>query len=158
MKAQNIVVVAVFLLLCGALGWGCSTGSEAPGTETEVPVAGGDPYQLEVKAPATAKVGQEATTEVIVTPRNGFKINLEYPAKLVIKSVPEGAKVPVTTLRKGQMSMEKTRLSAPVRFTVDAPGEKTFEGEFRFGVCNDQGCQMPREKIRWTTVAEAAAQ
>lgn len=141
-----------------ALVLGCSNTSESPSGSGEVPGRTGDPYQLVVRAPEKAPVGQEATTEVVVTPGTGFKINLEYPAKLSISKVPQGAKVASTKMTKSQMTVEKTRLVVPIRFTPEAAGELAFEGELRFSVCTEETCQMPREAINWTTTAEAAGQ
>ena len=149
----------LFVLCFVALVWGCSTSSESPSGETEVPTqaqeSDGPNYEIAIKAPSTSKVGQEARTEIVVTPKNGYKVNLEYPAKLRLSTVPEGTKVS-QQITKGQMNVEKTRLVVPVPFTAEAPGEKQFGGELRFSVCNPQSCQMPREQVTWTTVAEAA--
>lgn len=136
----------------------CSNTSESPSGSAEVPGRAGNPYELVVRAPEKAQVGQEATTEVVVTPGSGFKINVEYPAKLVLGTVPQGTKVAASTVTKGQMTVEKTRLVVPVRFTPEAPGELRFEGELRFSVCTEESCQMPREAVVWTTLAEAAGQ
>jgi hypothetical protein len=138
---------------------GCSTtSSENAGSTADVPEPSGDPYQLEVRAPATSKVGAEATTEVVVTPGTGYKINVDYPAKLLLQKVPEGTKVASQTVTKEQMQVDKARLVVPVRFTPEAPGEKQFEGELRFSVCTPQFCKMPTERVSWSTVVEAAGQ
>ena len=111
---------------------------------------------IEVRAPDKAPVGQESKAEVIVTPRNGYKINVEYPAKLLLKGIPAGTKV-AERITKRQMSVSDKRLTVPVAFTPEGPGEKSFSGELRFSVCDKQSCQMPRETISWKTVAEGAA-
>jgi hypothetical protein len=147
---MTLVVAACFV----ALLWGCSTSSESPGGDTAVPAPGENPYVLEVRAPQKATVGQEA--EVIVTPRAPFKINVDYPAKLILGDLPAGVAVASQTITKADMNVEKTRLLVPVRFTADGPGEKALAGELRFSVCDETTCQMPREPVRWTTVAEAA--
>ncbi len=152
MRPLSIVLALLLLVL------GCSNTSESPSGSGEVPGRTGDPYQLVVRAPEKAPVGQEATTEVIVTPGTGFKINLEYPAKLNLAKVPQGAKVAATKITKGQMTVEKTRLVVPIRFTPEKAGSLSFEGELRFSVCTEETCQMPREAITWTTTAEAAGQ
>ncbi len=141
-----------------AFVWGCSTSSESPSGDTEVPGPTGNPYLMEIRAPEKATVGQEATTEIVVTPRNGFKINVEYPAKLRLGALPAGTKVASQTISKSAMNVEKARLVVPVRFTAEGPGAKAFTGELRFSVCNDASCQMPREQIQWSTLAEAASQ
>jgi len=117
---------------------------------------GGDPYSFDVKAPAKSKVGEAATTELVVTPGAGWKINVDYPSKLTLSKVPDGAKVASATITKAGMQIDKTRLTVPVSFTSEAPGGKSFEGELRFSVCNEISCQMPREKVAWTTQVEAA--
>ncbi len=152
MKTRIIVWCAAAL---ASLVLGCSNSrSSSP----EVPSQGGEPYQVAIKAPAKAQVGQEVTTEVVVTSGGGFKINQEYPAKLVFSQVPEGTKLASSPVTKGEMTVEKARLVVPVRFTPQGPGEKRFEGELWFSVCNPESCQMPREKITWSTTVEAGAQ
>lgn len=154
--------IGIILLLASSL-LGCSTTSstasteEADGTAAAPEAPAGEPYRMEVKAPATSKVGVEATTEVVVTPGAGYKINVDYPAKLVLQPAPEGTKLAAQTVTKEQMQVDKTRLFVPVRFTADAPGEKRFEGELRFSVCTPQFCKMPSERVSWSTTAEAAA-
>lgn len=152
--------ICAFLLVASSL-LGCSTTSSTASTEEAGGAAAapaGEPYRMEVKAPATSKVGVEATTEVVVTPGAGYKINVDYPAKLLLQNVPEGTKVAAQTVTKEQMQVEKARLLVPVRFTSDSPGEKRFEGELRFSVCTPQFCKMPTERVSWSTTAEAAAQ
>lgn len=155
---RRLIVGSSYLLLVVIAALGCSTSSESPGSEAAVPGPAGNPFQVEVQAPEKAAVGAEATTKVVVTPRNGFKINVDYPAKLVLSDIPAGTKVAESTVTKGQMQVEKARLVVPVRFTSESPGEKLFNGELRFSVCNPQTCQMPREQVSWTTVIEAANQ
>jgi hypothetical protein len=156
--AMKRTVILVALLVASSL-MGCSTTSgESTGSTADVPEPTGEPYRMEINAPAKTQVGVEATTEVIVTPGSGYKINVDYPVKLQIQTVPEGTKVAAQTVTKEQMQVEKTRLFVPVRFTADAPGEKRFEGELRFSVCTPQFCKMPSEHVSWTTVAEAAGQ
>ena len=142
-------------VLMACVCWGCSSSSESPSGTAEVPATNGQPYHVEVKAPASTPVGQPASTQVVVTPQQGFKINLEYPAKLTLGTVPAGANVSAKAITKAQMSVTKMRLTVPVSFTAAEPGPKHFEGELRFSVCNDQTCQMPRETVSWTTQAEA---
>jgi hypothetical protein len=156
-------LVGITLLVASSL-LGCSTTSstasteEAGGSATEPAGPAGETYRMEVKAPATSKVGVEATTEVVVTPGTGYKINVDYPAKLVLQNPPEGTKLAAQTVTKEQMQVDKTRLFVPVRFTAETPGEKRFEGELRFSVCTPQFCKMPSERVSWSTTAEAAAQ
>jgi hypothetical protein len=154
-RVWSLVAVAGSAL-CLAIA--CSTSSESAGSTSDVPAPAGNPYELAVKAPATTKVGVETTTEIVVTPGGGYKINLDYPAKLSIISVPEGAKVAAQTVTKADMSVEVARLVVPVRFTVEAPGEKAFAARLRFSVCTPQFCKMPEEMVTWTTTAEAAPQ
>lgn len=154
---MKVFYIATFTTLFALLA-ACSTSSESPSAEAEVPRPTGNPYQIEVESPAKAAVGQEAQTKITITPRNGFKINVDYPSKLVLGAAPEGTKLASSTITKGQMQVEKIHIVCPVGFSSESAGEKQFEGEFRFSVCNDQSCQMPRETVSWTTTFEAGAQ
>jgi hypothetical protein len=149
-----VLLSAVTLAVVAAC---CSTSREAaPPPGAEVSPAGeqaGPNFAIEVAAPETVKVGQEALAKVVVTPRNGFKINLEYPSKLAWKAVPAGI-VAEATLTKEKMRATEKALTVPVAFTAEGPGEKRFEGELRFSVCNKQTCQMPREQVSFATTAE----
>ena len=135
----------------------CSRSSDSSETDPSGGAPSGPNYAIEVRAPAKTAVGTEATAEVLVTPRNGFKMNLEYPSKLQLKTVPPGTKVAAERISKRQMSIDEKRLSVPVRFTPEGPGEKRFEGELRFSVCDAKTCVMPTEAVSFTTVAEGEA-
>ena len=149
---------SIFTLVCVlALVAACSTSSGSPSGSSGVPGPTGNPYQIAIKAPEKATVGQEVETAITITPRNGFKINVEYPAKLTLEAVPAGTRVPSETVTKSAMSVEDARLTVPVRFTADAPGERRLGGELRFSICNPQTCQMPRETVSFTTLAEGDA-
>ena len=139
-----------------ALGAACCSTTGEPAS-TAGAGASGPLYSIEVRAPEKVTVGQEATAEILVTPRGGFKINVEYPAKLTLEAVPAGTRVPSETVTKSAMSVEDARLTVPVRFTADAPGERRLGGELRFSICNPQTCQMPRETVSFTTLAEGDA-
>lgn len=157
MRLFSVLSAAAVLLVATAC---CSRSTDSPSTSPGGEGAGAgeeNPYAIEVRAPEKAAVGVEATAEIVVTPRSGYKINLEYPAKLVLSGVPAGTKVAAETVTKAMMSIEQKRLSVPIRFTAEGPGAKTFSGELRFSVCNPQTCQMPRETVSFTTVAEGEA-
>lgn len=74
-----------------------------------------------------------------VTPKAGYRINVDYPWKLTVGEQAQG---------QGEAS---TFDEKKVRFVSDTSAEAgtQVEGELRFSVCNDATCLTPREKVQW---------
>jgi hypothetical protein len=107
-----------------------------------------DEYTLVVGVPGDATAGAEKAFEVEVVPKKGWKLNTEFPTRLVV-TAPAGVKV---SKEKQEIAdavsfVEKEGAAWHVRFTPEAAGEKKFAGEFEFAVCTDTTCIPKKETL-----------
>ena len=105
-------------------------------------------YALQID-PEEAKVGQESKVSIRVIPQGEWHMNLEYPAKLEI-TPPTGATVAKPKLEKGDaIKLDEQSLEFAVAFTPSEAGDKTFTGEFKFAVCQEEACVPKTEKLEF---------
>lgn len=74
-----------------------------------------------------------------VTPKRGYRINVDYPWKLTVDE---------STQNQGDAAAFDEK---KVRFvsSTQADAGSVVEGELRFSICNDATCLTPREKVTW---------
>lgn len=116
--------------------------------------ADGDRYDVVVTTPTDATVGQRAVVSIKVEPKGPWHMNLEYPAALSVEA-PGG----VTMEKAAQKKADAKRLDEEgaefeVAFTPDEAGEKTFGGEFKFAVCQDEACHPVKESLQFVVAAK----
>lgn len=85
-------------------------------------------------------------TEIKILPLADFKMNVEYPASLVMDK-----KLALDSLagtRKEPSHLSEKQL----QFVLPAKTDKTVElkGMLDFSVCNDQACEMVETEVKWT--------
>jgi methionine-rich copper-binding protein CopC len=103
--------------------------------------------KVDVKAPASAKKGEKATTKIHIEGTGGFHYNTEYPTKLTI-TAPSGVTVEkATQTAKDAVSLKKEGADLAVNFTATETGKKSFTGELKFAVCTDNNCEPSTQKI-----------
>ena len=104
-------------------------------------------YNLAVKAPS-AKANAKGVAKVTVKPKGDYHVNLEYPTKLTIVA-PDGVTVEkAKQTSKDAAKFDETEAEFQVAFKADAPGKKTFSGEFKFAMCQGtKACEPKVEKI-----------
>lgn len=113
---------------------------------TSTAFAGGE-YKLDVKAPASAKKGEKATTTIHIEGTGGYHINQEYPTKLTI-TAPAGVKVDKATQSKADAKkFAEGGADFAVDFTPSETGKKSFTGELKFAYCKTTDCNPKSEKI-----------
>jgi hypothetical protein len=104
-------------------------------------------YAVSIKAPA-AKASEKGVAKLKVTPKGKFHMNMEYPIKLTI-SAPSG----VTVEKAKQTAKDATKLDQAaaefdIAFKSDSPGKKSFTGELKFAICEEQtSCHPHAEKV-----------
>lgn len=123
-------VSAVFLFAVA-----CSKG--APATEVEEVTQGAASSTGEWTL--TTSVDDQGRLITEVTPKRGYRINVDYPWKLTVEETAQGQGEAATFDEK------------KVRFVSDtqAAAGSTVEGELRFSICNDATCLTPRETVSW---------
>ena len=136
---------ALPLLLALAAVSGCSKKNAASGGSTQE----GDNYTLAITPPAAVKVGQPVGAVVAVVPKNGYKINLEYPTKLTA-SGPTGATPANLALSARQATaMLEHELKFRPTFTVTTAGSHRFTGKLKFSVCTEELCHFHDLPLVW---------
>jgi len=99
--------------------------------------------------PGAAKAGQPSTTVVEVRPGPGFKINLEFPARLKLLTT-EGLKTGKRELSKDDAELTKAVLRFSIPFTPAHAGKLKLDGTTDFSVCNETSCKLIRdERLSW---------
>jgi hypothetical protein len=114
---------------------------------TGTALAHDEDFDLSINAPA-AKAKAKGVAKIKIEPKGKVHMNLEYPTKLTI-AAPSGV-----TVEKGKQTskdaikFDKNSAEFEVAFTADSPGQKSFTGELKFAVCEEQtSCHPHSEKL-----------
>lgn len=98
-----------------------------------------DRFELVIDTPE-ATAGAESKVTVRVVPKKPWHMNLEYPTKLELEPA-EGVTLAKAKLKKGDATqLDEHGCQYDVAFTAAEPGESMLTGEFKFAVCEDEGC------------------
>jgi hypothetical protein len=172
-KPTNKLALAASLLAPLAL-WACANGGgEAPGKDAAAdkgPADGsiqGTPVEGEGKVarapgsaatekeytlqidPSDVSVGEEGKISIRVIPQGEWHMNLEYPTKLQIDP-PDGITVAKAKLDKADaVKLDEQSCEFAISYTAAEAGAKTFTGEFKFAICQDEACVPKTEKLQF---------
>jgi hypothetical protein len=106
-------------------------------------------YQLTVVPPTSIAVGEQGVTKITLLPKTPWHMNHEYPTTLKFDS-PAGVTLVKGEQKKGDaVKFEDASAEFDVAFTATEPGEKTFAGEFRFAICQDEACSPMSENVEF---------
>lgn len=105
-----------------------------------------DEYTLTLAAPREVAVGEAAKVVFTVTPKEGWKLNEEFPPKLKL-SPPEGIEIDKPNQGKSDaVSYTTKQASWAVNVKATAAGKKTVSGKLKFAVCTETTCN-PRKPV-----------
>lgn len=105
-------------------------------------------YTVELKANGTYKAGTEGKVALSLTPKAGFHVNPDYPAKFKLQDpAPEGVTFPKKVLKKEDGKFEEKAASLDVPFTAAKAGKTKIAGTFQFSVCSDKNCFMEKAEL-----------
>lgn len=105
-------------------------------------------YTVELKAKGPYKKGVEGKVELTLTPKAGFHVNPDYPAKLKLQDpAPEGITYPKKVLKKEDGKFEEKAASLEVPFVAANAGKAKVGGTFQFSVCSDKNCFMEKADL-----------
>jgi hypothetical protein len=122
---------------------------------TAAQAATGASHQLTVTPPPPGRPGQAAIAVVRLSASAGFKINDEYPTRLVVEA-PGGVAPRKLTLGRAQAQRpDESQLVFRPRHQVQRRGRYRITALLRASVCDRRRCVMISERLRWTIVAEA---
>jgi len=111
--------------------------------------------KLAIEAPADVKAGAEVTAKVMVVANPSYKVNVEFPTKLVLDAPPSGVTIAKQELKAGGASKAKgdadvfddKQLAFVVKLTPAQSGTYTINGSFKFAVCDRAGTQcLPKKE------------
>jgi len=180
---SRLVIAALLIAACSKSATNQDTGSKtaAGGGEERiaVPTTGGAPEgavkggaqsgsvdspqlrlspeegKLAIEAPADVKAGAEVTAKVMVVANPSYKVNVEFPTKLVLDAPPAGVTIAKQELKAGGASKAKgdadvfddKQLAFVVKLTPAQSGTYTINGSFKFAVCDRAGTQcLPKKE------------
>ena len=127
----------------------------APPAAPAAPAAPSAPdssFQLTVTPPAPGTAGAEAVAKVTIVPGTGYKMNKEYPTKLVVQP-PEGVAVAKAEQQIGDASFDPHKLSFDIKLTAAKAGTYPVSGTIKFAVCTDQTCDPKKQTIAFDVVS-----
>ena len=100
-----------------------------------------------IKAEAAVGVGAGQTIALIITPAAGYKWNKDYPAKA---QVPNGGKIEFAkaqfTKAEGDITGDDHGGKIVLKGTGKAAGTETLEATLSFSLCNEETCQVLRQR------------
>lgn len=101
-----------------------------------------------------AQAGKEQQAELRIVPREGYKVNLDYPTRIKLQAS-AGTRLTAESLSKGDaLELSKEVARFPVRYVPSSPGKAELKAEVRFSVCNDKQCDLAKEEIAWSVKVE----
>ncbi len=124
----------------------------APSPEAQPAASPGKPsydenaFQLELRGPKAAKVGDTLELTIVLSAKNGYKVNAEYPVKFRFGQL-QGLKAEKAVVTKDDAKLEKMKVELPARVTVDQSGELTVKGKLSFSVCTDDQCLIEKRDL-----------
>lgn len=108
-----------------------------------------DRFSLTITPPVETSVGAEGTVKITVVPKAPWHMNLDYPTSLAVNA-PKDVTVPKAEQRKDDaVRLDEGQAEFGVAFTAAVAGDKTFTGELKFAVCQDDACAPVTEEIQF---------
>jgi hypothetical protein len=104
-------------------------------------------YTVAIDAP-TGSAGKDSKLMVVVKPKKGWKLNMEFPTKLKLEP-PPGVTVAKKTLKKADAKVfsEKKGATWQIGYKSASAGKKKFSGKLKFAVCTDATCDPKSETL-----------
>lgn len=96
---------------------------------------------------SAAKPKERAVAKVLVRPKAGYHVNLDYPAKLTL-TAPDGVTLEKTVhAAKDAPRFDKDGLDFEVGFVADTTGTKSFVGTLSLAMCTETSCKPAKEAV-----------
>ncbi len=105
------------------------------------------PYDVDVQGWEGA-AGEDAQLVVTVKARDGFKINKDYPHKIVLETPPDGVSLPMMTVRKKDAKLDGDKsITYSIPAKAAKSGDYAVKGLVKLSVCNEEQCRMAKEEM-----------
>lgn len=112
-------------------------------------IADTDTYSVRVELPDAAAKGAASAVALHVSPKPGWKLNLEFPTKLTV-APPAGVEVDKPTQKVADAATFAEQGAVfQIGFTAADPGSKQFTADFKFAVCTESTCDPKKQELAW---------
>ena len=109
--------------------------------------AAGTGFEIETKTAGPYHVDQTGAFELLISPTNGYHINLEYPAALTVRA-PAQVSVPQTTLKRSDAAeFDEKAARFYVSLTPKANGTHDVVVDVSFAVCTEKVCVPQKREV-----------
>ena len=144
---STLLPVTLGCLVLGSLAGTSQAGPVTPATSKLEGAMAGRPYTVTI-AKVSAKKGQPATAQVVITAAAGYHLNTDYPTALKL-SPPAGVTATAARLEIDKSSAPAAAKSGSLAVTLASSeaGQKKVPGELRFAVCTDTTCDPQRSAV-----------
>ncbi|MBA2540643.1 MAG: hypothetical protein H0V17_13480 [Deltaproteobacteria bacterium] len=109
---------------------------------TETTLSETTEYKVALGVPETSTMFQ-----LTVTPKQGWKINPDYPSRLAVTPAAGCALSKPTQRGADALQLDATRASWQFDLATCAAGMQQLAGDMRFAVCTEKTCVEKKEKI-----------
>jgi hypothetical protein len=149
------VLAALTLAACRGQPPGRAPAPSAAAPNAPVAPAEPPPYEVALLPPAAVRVGEVAAARVVVRSKGGFHVNRDYPMAFR----PEPASLAAFGAERVALAEGAERtpcaaepeeacgVSAPIPFTLRAPGEARLAGVVAFSVCTRELCRIEKVPV-----------
>lgn len=106
-----------------------------------------DAFIAQILPPSSLEVGKEGFFEITVKPKDGYKINLQYPFKFKLADPPpENVAFTKTVLVRSDREVTLVEKGAVMKFPVTAKtaSKVTITGKLSLSVCSEANCVMDK--------------
>lgn len=153
---SNPTIWAIGSLIALALASGCDQQKSGPVATSpeantnaaaleQTPSPAGTELFATVGHGAAIPIGTAADVEFGITPSDGFKINKEYPWSFEFHPH-DAVQFTSSSIAMESLKLDDARATIPAKITASKPGEHTLTATGNFSVCNDDKCELYRNR------------
>jgi hypothetical protein len=102
-------------------------------------------FRIEFSAPESAKVGEAFAVHLKLSALSGYKVNQDYPIKLVLEG--ENLTFDPPVLRKEQLKLETKSAELTGKVTPKSAGSLAIVGKLSFSVCTEERCLIEKRDV-----------
>jgi len=151
-RAAHLITVSAFLFACANSAESkvhSEVASSSQGFSKEE-----SSFVVTATVPQSVTTGSMAKVRVTVKSKPGWKLNQDFPTKLVVEA-PAGVTLVKAVQRKGDaVHFSEKKGEFDVSFTTSGKGDKKFAGTFKFAVCTDKSCDPKKVPLAWVVTVE----
>lgn len=111
-------------------------------------------YSVQIVAPLAFEVGKQAAFEIVIKPKDKFKVNMQYPFKFKLaEPPPDKITFEKTTLVRADGQFSEKMGVMKLLATPTAAGSYKIVGKLALSVCSDANCVMDKVELEITVDA-----